>query len=68
VNANPTGGPTAGAGATPVAREKHSLLDRLEEDLRTSLHAIEAIDDEIAHVLDAVFDRHHSVVDVEAAS
>lgn len=67
VSGNPTGGPTAGAGATPAAREKHGLIETIEEDLRAELAYVEALPEHVLHVLEAVFGRHHSKVDTDAA-
>lgn len=64
---SPTGGPIAGRGDTPDAKAKHGLIERIEEDLRTELHAIEGLPHYVLHVLSAVFDRHHSHVDNQAA-
>jgi hypothetical protein len=60
---SPTGGPIAGRGDTPEAKTKHGLLDRIHDDLRAELHAIEGLPRYVLHVLSAVFDRHHSHVD-----
>lgn len=68
VNGSPTGGPIPGAGDTPDVKAKHGLLARLEADLRAELQAVEELPAHAWHVLAAVFDRHHSAVDVEAVS
>jgi len=63
---SPTGGPIAGRGDTPEAKAKHGFLDRIHDDLRAELHAIEGLPQYVLHILSAVFDRHHSHVDNEA--
>lgn len=63
---SPTGGPIAGRGDSPEAKAKHGFLDRIEEDLRSELHAIEGLPHYVLHVLSAVFDRHHTHVDNQA--
>jgi hypothetical protein len=64
---SPTGGPTAGRGDTPEAKAKHGFLDRVREDLHAELTAIEGLPQYVLHILKAVFDRHHSHVDNDAA-
>jgi len=63
---SPTGGPIAGRGDTPDAKAKHGVLDRIEEDLRAELHAIEGLPHYVLHILRAVFDRHRTHVDNQA--
>jgi hypothetical protein len=62
---SPTGGPIAGRGDTVEAKTKHGALDRIEEDLRAELRAVEELPHHILHILSAVFDRHHSKIDTE---
>lgn len=67
VNGSPTGGPIAGRGDTPEAKAKHGFLDRVRDDLHAELNAIEGLPRYVLHVLEAVFDRHHTHVDNDAA-
>lgn len=67
VSGNPTGGPTAGNGATLDARGKHIVADQLESDTLFAIAQIVTPTDSLKHAADAFFDQVRSQIDVEAA-
>jgi hypothetical protein len=67
VSASPTGGPTAGAGATLDAKDKHQVLAILESGLVSELSDVVQWTDQLQHAADAFFTALHSQIDVEAA-
>jgi hypothetical protein len=67
VNGAPTGGPTAGNGATLDAKGKHIVADQLESDLRFAFAQLVSVGDHLTHAAKALFDQLHSHIDAEAA-
>jgi glucoamylase len=64
VSASPTGGPTAGAGSTLDAKDKHQVLAILESGLVSELADVVQWTEQLQHAADAFFTALHSQIDV----